>query len=90
MLSLTSFAQAAKPAKINFRSVGLARISVSSDLRLSFNKDILTVGFEKTIFSDKSDISGYEFSRLEYNRQTPEKGFVIKTEKRDKSSANEQ
>lgn len=57
-----------------------------SDLRLVFRKNILTVEFEKAIYNDSSDVSGYEFSRLEYNRKMPETGFVIKTEKRKKSS----
>lgn len=55
---------------------------------LKFKDDVLTVEFEKMIFDDQSEISGYEFSHLEYNRKTPEKGFVIKTEKRAKSSVN--
>lgn len=58
----------------------------TQSLELKFNKDILVVEFEKTIFNENSEISGYEFSHLEYNRKTPEKGFVIKTEKRAKSS----
>lgn len=60
-----------------------------SYLHLAFKRDILTVEFEKTIYNN-ADISGYEFSSLEYNRKTPEKGFVIKTEKRKKSSIDEQ
>ncbi len=60
-----------------------------SDLRLSFKKNTLTVVFEKTIFNANSDISGYEFSTLEYDRKTPEKGFIIKTEKRGKTSIEE-
>lgn len=55
----------------------------------AFKREILTVEFEKTIFDDNSAVSGYEFSRLEYNRKTPEKGFVVKTEKRENSSIGE-
>lgn len=58
-------------------------------LKLPFKNDVLTIEFEKTIFNDNADISGYEFSHLEYNRKTPEKGFVIKTETRGKSSMPE-
>jgi hypothetical protein len=55
-----------------------------STLKLAFEDDILMVEFEKREFiEDKND---YEFSHLEYSRKTPEKGFVIKTEKREKSS----
>lgn len=57
-----------------------------SDLRLSFEKNILTVEFEKAIFDNNANKAGYEFSHLEYNRKTPEKGLVVKTEKRDKSA----
>lgn len=58
-------------------------------LKLSLKSDVLSVEFEKTLFTENSDISGYEFSHLEYSRKTPEKGFVIKTEKRVKSSIKE-
>lgn len=59
-------------------------------LNLKFKGDRITIEFEKTIFNDSSEISGYEFSHLEYDRKTPEKGFMIKTEKREKSSMKEQ
>jgi hypothetical protein len=58
-------------------------------LKLAFNGDVLAVDFEKTIFGEDAARS-YEFSRLEYNRKTPERGFVIKTEKRERSSVPEQ
>jgi hypothetical protein len=58
-------------------------------LKLAFNGDVLAVDFEKTIFGEGASRS-YEFSHLEYNRKTPEKGFVIKTEKRERSSVPEQ
>ncbi|HEX9962250.1 MAG TPA: hypothetical protein VGB00_15055 [Pyrinomonadaceae bacterium] len=54
-------------------------------LNLSFKGDRLTIELEKEIFGE-NDTTRYEFSRLEYNRKTPEKGFVIKTEKRGKSA----
>jgi hypothetical protein len=54
-------------------------------LKLSLKGDVLTVEFEKEIYGE-NDTSVYEFSHLEYNRKTPEKGFVIKTEKRGKSA----
>lgn len=57
-----------------------------SQLQLKFINDVLTVEYEKTIFGDNSDTANYDFSHLEYNRKTPEKGFVIKTEKRAQSS----
>ncbi|HLM01027.1 MAG TPA: hypothetical protein VK400_08210 [Pyrinomonadaceae bacterium] len=55
-------------------------------LNLSFDADVLTVETEKEINGETDAANSYEFSRLEYNRKTPEKGFVIKTEKRAKSS----
>lgn len=61
-----------------------------SDLPLIFKKNVLTVEYEKTIFNENSDVSGYQFSRLEYNRKTPEKGFVVKTQFRENSSIREQ
>jgi len=58
-------------------------------LKLVFQNELLAIDFEKRNFVE--DAAGaYEFSHLEYNRKTPEKGFVIKTEKRAKSSIPEQ
>jgi hypothetical protein len=57
-------------------------------LILSFKADVLTIESEKEIYGE-NNTSVYEFSRLQYNRKTPEKGFVIKTEKRTKSSAKD-
>ncbi|HEX8251493.1 MAG TPA: hypothetical protein VF599_25185 [Pyrinomonadaceae bacterium] len=54
-------------------------------LNLSLKGDRLTIESEKAIYGENEKYT-YEFSRLEYNRKTPEKGFVIKTEKRDKSA----
>ena len=54
-------------------------------LNLPFKGDVLIIESEKEIYGE-NDTSVYEFSRLEYNRKTPEKGFVIKTEKRGKSA----
>ena len=51
-----------------------------------FKDDILIVEAEKRIY-ENTDGKNYEFSHLEYNRKTPEKGFIIKTEKRADSSA---
>jgi hypothetical protein len=64
--------------------------SQEESLKLNFKDDILAVDFEKTLFDDGGNIVGYEFSHLEYRRKTPERGFVIKTEKREKSSVPEQ
>lgn len=58
-------------------------------LNLSFSGDRLNIELEKEIYGE-NDTYTYEFSRLEYNRKTPEKGFVIQTEKRAKSSQIEQ
>lgn len=52
-----------------------------------FKAGFLILEYEQRIYNRNSDPENYEFSRLEYNRKTPEKGFVIKTEKRSKSSA---
>lgn len=54
-------------------------------LNLSFKGDVLIIELEKEIYG-ANDTSVYEFSHLEYNRKTPEKGFIIKTEKRSKSA----
>jgi len=54
-----------------------------------FKGNVLTIEYEKTI-RDENDVTIYEFSHLEYNRKTPQKGFIIKTEKRDKSSAKKE
>ena len=59
-------------------------------LNLKFKDDRLEIDFEKKTFEANSERSYYEFSHLEYNRKTPEKGFVIKTERREKSSVPEQ
>ncbi|MDQ3801130.1 MAG: hypothetical protein M3384_17035 [Acidobacteriota bacterium] len=61
----------------------------NASLNLSFKADVLTVETEKEIYRE-NEPTAYEFSRLEYNRKTPEKGFVIKTEKRTKSAKDEQ
>jgi hypothetical protein len=58
-------------------------------LRLKFADDILAFDFEKTIFADRTENNSYEFSHFEYNRKTPEAGFIIKTEKRERSSVPE-
>lgn len=54
-------------------------------LNLRFKGNVLIIELEKAIYGE-NDTSVYEFSHLEYNRKTPEKGFVIKTEKRSKSA----
>lgn len=54
-------------------------------LNLSLQGDSLKIELEKEIYGENDKFT-YEFSRLEYNRKTPEKGFVIKTEKRTKSA----
>ena len=55
---------------------------------LPFKNDVMTIEFEKRIFGE-SDKDVFEYTRVEYDRTKPEKGFVIKTEKREKSSASE-
>lgn len=63
----------------------------SSDwLNLSFKNNVMSFEFEKRIYGEEpnGDKDAYQFTRVEYNRKTPEKGFVIKAEKRDKSSVN--
>lgn len=57
---------------------------------LPFKNDVMTIEFEKAIFKQESDSFTYEFTRVEYDRTKPEQGFVIKTEKREKSSLPEQ
>lgn len=57
-------------------------------LNLPFKGDVLIIELEKETYGE-NDMSVYEFSRLEYNRKTPEKGFVIKTEKRGKSARDD-
>ena len=57
-----------------------------STLNLKFIKDVLTVEFEKINYDNNGKPIVYNFSHLEYNRKTPEKGFVVKVSKRKKSS----
>lgn len=45
-----------------------------------FDGDILKAEYETTVYGDEN--ADLELSVLEYNRLSPEKGFVIKTEKR--------
>jgi hypothetical protein len=52
-----------------------------STLNLKFIKDILTVEFEKINYDTNGKPTIYNFSHLEYNRKTPENGFVVKTSK---------
>lgn len=61
-------------------------------LDVPFKNNVMTIEFERTIFGDeaKGDKDVYEFTHIEYDRAKPEKGFVIKTEKRDKSSSPDQ
>ena len=54
----------------------------------AFAQSTGSVEFEKENYGENNQMS-YEFSRLVYNRKTPEKGFVIKTEKRGKSAADD-
>jgi hypothetical protein len=51
-----------------------------------FIKDLMTIEFEKTNYKDNGDILDYDFSHLEYSRKTPEKAFVIRTSKLEKST----
>lgn len=67
-------------------SISFNEETQESKLQLKFTGDVLTLEYEKTLFGENSEISGYDFSHLEYSRKTPEKGFVIKTEKRPQSS----
>jgi hypothetical protein len=48
-------------------------------------RGIIVMEFEKILGED-----GFQYTHLEYNWKTPEKGFVIKTEKRVRSSAQQQ
>ena len=56
-----------------------------------FKDNVMTIEFEKTIYGDETTGSKdvFEFTHVEYDRAKPEKGFVIKTEKRNKSSMPE-
>ena len=56
--------------------------------QLPFADDVLRVAFEKSDYTEK-DERIYLYTTLEYNRKTPEKGFVIKTERRDRSATEE-
>jgi hypothetical protein len=57
---------------------------------LPFKGDTLIVEFERRLFEEDTEKQGYRFSRLEYNRKMPEKGFVVTTEVRAKSSQKDQ
>lgn len=62
------------------------------NFNLPFENNIAVIEFEKRTYGDEAngDKDVFEFTHIEYDRAKPEKGFVIKTEKRDKSSAKEQ
>ena len=84
------------PIEFCFESVSLVNPAIeineenqNEDLRLAFRADVLTVEFEKVLNGENDEII-YDFSHLEYDRKTPEKGFVIRTEKRRDSSIKEQ
>lgn len=70
-------------------AIEINEADTDASLSLPFKSDVLTVETEKEIYRE-GEATAYEFSRLEYNRKTPEKGFVIKTEKRGKSAKDEQ
>jgi len=55
-------------------------------LQPKFVNDILTVEYEKVNFDNNGKPTNFDFSHLEYSRKTPEKAFIIKTEKRKKST----
>jgi hypothetical protein len=56
--------------------------------RLLWENNVSIWEFEKLI--TENDAVFYQFTHLEYRRKTPEKGFVIKTEKRARTSAQQQ
>jgi hypothetical protein len=58
-----------------------------AELKLPFVGDLLRVEFEKSDI--EKDERSYLLTTLEYNRKTPENGFVIKTERRGKSALDE-
>jgi hypothetical protein len=70
-------------AVINPKSKPNSNLSIWKPI---FVKDLMIVEFEKTNYKDNGDVINYDFSHLEYNRKTPEKGFVVKTSKRKKST----
>ena len=84
------------PIEFCFENVSLVNPSIAvdeqdqnEDLKLVFNQNVLTVEFEKVVNGKNEEII-YEFSRLTYDRKTPENGFFIKTERRKDSSNKEQ
>lgn len=88
-----------KNVPLNFCMENIAMISPDSDStaetnpgssNLKFKNDGITIEFEKRIYSEEAseDKDVFEFTHVEYNRKTPEKGFIIKTEKRSKTSVN--
>lgn len=60
-------------------------------LNVPFKNDVMTIEFERRIYGEEAvgDKDVFEFTHIEYDRTKPEKGFVIKTEKRDKTSVVE-
>lgn len=68
---------------------GIEEYENDAELKLSFEGDLLRVAYEKAEITSDEPIS-YQFSTLRYDRKTPEKGFVIETEKRAKSALDEQ
>lgn len=57
-------------------------------MNLSFKNNVMVFEFEKRIFGDETngDKDAFEVTRVEYDRTKPEKAFVIKIDKREKSS----
>jgi hypothetical protein len=77
--------------------IGLVSPTVEEDeptkdgaFALPFKGDSLIVEFERRLFEEDTEKQGYRFSHLEYNRKEPEKGFIITTEIRAKSSQKAQ
>lgn len=57
-----------------------------------FKGNLMTIEFERSIYGNEENGGKdvFEFTHIEYDRTKPENGFIIKTEKRDKSSATDQ
>ena len=73
-------------AGISYLGSNLTQNENNQNENLKFIDDVLTVEFEEKLYSEDSKPENYIFTHLEYNRKTPEKSFIIKTEKRAESS----
>lgn len=77
------------PESLSIITPSVKDYETSFSVKMPLKTGLLTVDFEKRIYDSNRDLESYEFSHLEYDRKKPERGFIIKAEKRAKSSATD-